>query len=310
MRPCVSAGFARGFAGDGVACVWSSFVVFVHGDEGPLICLTGDLHHMGLGTGNQEHCDITELQTARRFLGLLEEREIPITFFVSGRCFVDEWSDMQPIAEHPLVTLGGHNFSCFTPELFHRVSNKLLGSYNGPKWIQERDARQTMEAAWKRTGRRIEFWRNHMYMHGPHTEAVLARLGFQMCSDGTERGGAKGPRWHEAGLFNFPINVIPDHEHLFHAERTPEWVSRWQARYNWTDDWGSQSYEIDEWVEIVLDDLRRNEANGVISNMIIHPITMYLCDRFKGVAKILDFLAEHQTLTYSQAYERAVAERG
>ena len=34
----------------------------------PPICLTGDLHHMSLGTGNQLHCDITEIQTAHPML--------------------------------------------------------------------------------------------------------------------------------------------------------------------------------------------------------------------------------------------------
>jgi hypothetical protein len=268
-----------------------------------MICLTGDLHHMGLATGNQAHCDITELETAQLFLSLLEERDIPVTFFVSGRCFVDEWAELEPIAGHPLVTLGGHNYSCFTPELFHRVSNKLLGSYNGPAWAQRLDAQRTMQVAWERTGRRLEYWRNHMYMHGPHTERVLARLGFRMCSDGVARDG-EHPVWHEEGIYNFPINVIPDHEHLYHAERTPEWVAAWQKRYDWSDDWGSDSYPIDEWVELVLGDLRRNEARGAISNMIIHPITMYLCDRFEGVKRILDFLAQRETISYSQLYER------
>ena len=38
-----------------------------------MICLTGDIHHMSLRTGNQAHCDITEAQVAQRYLKMLEE---------------------------------------------------------------------------------------------------------------------------------------------------------------------------------------------------------------------------------------------
>lgn len=75
--------------------------------------------------------------------------------------------------------------------------------------------------------------------------------------------------------------MIPDHEHLLHAERTPEWGRPpWQKRYGWKDAFGSESYRIGRWTEIVLDQLARNEARGALSTMIVRPITMWLCDRF------------------------------
>lgn len=267
-----------------------------------MICLTGDLHHASLGTGNQRHCDISEIQVARRYLDLLDEAGVKVTFFVSGRSFVEEWEDLRPIAEHPLVELGGHNWSCFQPEILHRASKKLLGSYNGPPLLQRLDARRTIDVVRRRTGRTIRLWRNHMYMHGPFTEGVLAGEGIALCSDGTDRN-AMGPVKHPAGIHNFPLNVIPDHEHLYHAERTPEWVATWQKRYRWSDDWGPHSYRIEEWVEIALEDLRRNEERGAISNMIIHPITMYLCDNFRGFRRILDYLESRRTAHLSEVLE-------
>ena len=81
-----------------------------------------------------------------------------------------------------------------------------------------------------------------MYMHGPGTEEVLASCGIRVCSDGV-RAVSRGPEWHEGGLFNLPINVIPDHEHLYHAERTRDWVAAWQRRYKFADDFG---YDLDE----------------------------------------------------------------
>jgi hypothetical protein len=146
-------------------------------------------------------------------------------------------------------------------------------------------------------------------MHGPYTERVLARCGLDVCSDGVRRSST-GPQEHPEGILNLPINVIPDHEHLYHAERTPEWVEAWVKRYNWSDDFGSDSYYIDEWVELVLEGLRENESREALSVMIIHPITMYLCDRFAGVTRILDYLANRQTTHVSTVCRRAALPLG
>lgn len=265
-----------------------------------MICLTGDLHHMSLKTGNQAACDITEVQVARRYLKLLAERDINVTFFVSGRVFAQETADIMPIAEHPLVEIGGHNYTCFQPELPHRVWKKLRGSYHGPNWAQKADALYTMYTIQRHTGKRIRCWRNHMYMHDRDTEQVLFECGFHAVSDRVKRD--LGPNRHASGILEVPINVIPDHEHLYHAERTVEWVDQWRRRYKWTDDFGPESYYIDEWTDLVIDGLKRNHRQSLVSTLIIHPITMYLCDRFDGVKRILDYVAEHETVHMGDLY--------
>jgi hypothetical protein len=273
-----------------------------------MICLTGDLHHASLGTGNQKHCDRTEIAVARLFHELVTSHGVKATYFVSGRSFVEEWDELKPICEHPLVEIGGHNWSCFEPELWHRFWNKATGSYNGPRWYQERDARRTIEIIRFRTGQRIRAWRNHMYMHGPHTEEVLSRCGIRVCSDGVRKND-DGGLWHSTGLLNLPINILPDHEHLYHAERTPEWVASWVKRYGWSDDFGSESYYIHEWTERVLAGLEENERRGALSVLIVHPITMYLCDRFHSFREILRYISERPNLTVSDAWQRAVDRR-
>ena len=153
-----------------------------------MIVLSGDLHHSSLRTGNQRHCDMTEIQVAGRYLKLLEEAQVKVTFFVSGKCFVDEWEDLASICQSPWVELGGHNYYCFQPAWPHRIWKKLGGSYNGPEWLQIRDAVRTSETIREHTGVTIRAWRNHMYMHGPHTEKALAAAGIELCSDGVHRG--------------------------------------------------------------------------------------------------------------------------
>ncbi len=270
-----------------------------------MICLTGDIHHASLRTGNQRHCDLTEVQVARLYLKLLEDAKVPVTFFISGKCFVEEWEDLRFIVEHPLVEVGGHNWSCLTPAWWHRLWNKAIGSYNGPPWYQRLDAERTIAVIERATGRPVRLWRNHMYMHGPHTEEVLASVGIRLISDGVRRD-VTGPIPHPSGVFNFPINVLPDHEHLYHAERTPQWVERWRTRYRWSDDFGADSYYIDEWVERVLECLRENEARGAISNMIVHPITMYLCDGFRGFRRVLDYIASRERVHLGEVLDRVL----
>ena len=269
-----------------------------------MICLTGDLHHTTLGTGNQRHCDMTEIQVAARYLRMLEEAHVKVTFFVSGRSFAEEWTDLRDICRSPWVELGGHNFYCFQPSLPHRIWKKLGGSYNGPAWYQRWETQKTVDIIREYTGREVVSWRNHMYMHGPHTERVLADCGLTICSDGVARQST-GPLPHDAGICNYPLNVMPDHEHLFHAERTPEYVDWFTRRYNWSDDYGPESYYIEEWTDRVLDELESHERQGITSNMLIHPICMYLCDNFKSFDRILDFLSRHESVFISEAAERA-----
>jgi hypothetical protein len=273
-----------------------------------VICLTGDLHHASLRTGNQRHADDSEIRIAARYLRMLEEAGVRVTFFVSGKAVEEEWEDLREIVQSPFVELGGHNYSCFDPALPHRVYKKLLGSYNGPPFVQRRDCRLTVDAIRRRTGRTIAAWRNHMYMHGPWTESVLAGCGMRLCSDGASATAA-GPTWHPAGLWSFPLNVIPDHEHLYHAERSPEWVEWWLKRYGWSDAFGSRSYFVEEWTDIVVEQLRSHAARGSVANMIVHPITLYLCDRFRSFRRILDVLSGSETLHASDLVGRAEAAR-
>lgn len=273
-----------------------------------MICLTGDIHHMSLKTGNQAHCDMAEVQVAKRYLDMLQEANVKVTFFITGKCFAEEWEELKPICDNPLVEVGGHTYAAFKPELWHRMWNKLNGSFNGPEWYQRWDTCKTVDIIKRRIGKTIQCWRNHMYMHGPYTEKILHGCGIAVCSDGVDRHST-GPEQHPTGVLNFPLNVMPDHEHLYHAERTPEWVAWWVRRYNWSDDYGPWSYCIEEWTDRVLEELGQHEKAGILSNMLIHPITLYLCDRFRSFERILEFLAAHKTINMSEIHDQEEARR-
>lgn len=151
---------------------------------------------------------------------------------------------------------------------------------------------RTIRTARRYSGRRIRLWRNHIYKHGPNSDAILSRHGIVACSD-IVAPHATGPKVGRGGLLHVPINVIPDHQHLFHAERTREWVAWFQRRYQWRDGFGRDSYSIEEWTELVLSPAAENEASGATSTILIHPITLCLCDRFRQLHRIIDLLSRY-----------------
>ena len=75
-------------------------------------------------------------------------------------------------------------------------------------------------------------------------------------------------------------------------------------RYNWSDDFGSESYYIEEWSDLVIEQIRENEKNNRLSNLIIHPITMYLCDEFKSFEKILNEIQKYEVVNFSDIYNQ------
>jgi hypothetical protein len=225
---------------------------------------------------------------------MLRGSNIKATYFISGKCFEEEWSRLEEICSNPDLEIGGHTYHCFMPELWHRGWNKLIGSYNGPRWYQSWDIAATKRIIQRKTGRVIKSWRNHMYMHGPYTEQALADNDIYICCDQVRRYGRLFDQ-HQTGVINFPLNIIPDHEHLYHAERTREWVQEWVARYNWSDDYGSASYEFDEWFEIFKQEILWREQQGIVSHLLIHPITIYLCGGLGALRSVVDFLADFES---------------
>jgi len=259
-----------------------------------MICLTCDIHHKSLKTGNQEHANQTETSIAQRFTEMLSANAIKSTCFITGKAFEEEWETIKPICANPNVEIGGHTYNCFMPELWHRGCKKIIGSYNGPKWQQNWDIQKTKRIIQHKTNIEITSWRNHMYMHGPNTEELLIKNGINVCCDGVSKRST-GFKPHSSGLLNFPLNIIPDHEHLYHAERSPEWVKNWIKRYNWSDDYGSQSYYFNEWFEIFKTEVTKRESLGIVSHILIHPITIYLCQGVSGLSKIIKFLAQFES---------------
>jgi hypothetical protein len=242
-----------------------------------------------------KYSDKSELQITQLFLKLLEKYNVKATMFLTGKCFTEEWKDAEPLCSHPLIEIGGHNYFCFKPARLHDFWSLFFRDYTGPYWYQYYDIKKTITSIFAKTGKKIESWRNHMLWHGPNTEKILSTLNLKICADAV-KASADGPQWHKDGIYNFPINIIPDYDHLYHADRTEESV----RGYAWGDDFGSESYYIDQWSDIVLQQLQEKADRKATVNMLIHPVTMYLCDKFHNVERILKFVGSKENRFYSE----------
>ena len=62
-----------------------------------MICLTGDIHHTSLKWNEQKYIDPkdSEVKIACRYLKLVEEYGIKVTFYVTGKTFKEEWGDIK-----------------------------------------------------------------------------------------------------------------------------------------------------------------------------------------------------------------------
>jgi hypothetical protein len=92
------------------------------------------------------------------------------------------------------------------------------------------------------------------------------------------------------------MNVIPDHDHLYHAHRTREFVEDANRRGYGADAFGAVSYTIQDWGELVLKQVRAIEERGGLATVLAHPICMYLADEFRTLERLLEYFATRHTI--------------
>lgn len=263
-----------------------------------MICLTGDVHHKSLMTNDQkciQEPGLTEIQITGWYLKLLEKYDVKSTLYICGRSFTEEWEDLEPIAAHPLVEVGGHMFNARFPRECFDAYGEPTGLWNGPRWYQEWDIRRNVEVVRDAMACDIVSWRNHSYKVDANSHELFAANGLKLVSDAVKADNL----WPERiahGLISHPMNVIPDHDHLYHAHRTHEYVERINKLEYGADDFGAVSYTINEWGELVLQQAQRIDARGGIVTILAHPLCMYLADRFKTLERLLEYVGSRKNI--------------
>jgi len=263
-----------------------------------MICLTGDVHHASLATNDQKHIadpGLTEIRITEQYVRLLEKHGVKATLYVCGRCFVEEWPDLTPVATHPLVEVGGHMFNARFPRECFDAYGEQTGLWNGPRWFQDWDIRRNAEVVREAMGYDLVSWRAHSYMVDANTYELLASHGIRLVSDAVEADNVR-PKRIEHGLISHPMNTIPDHDHLYHAHRTEAYVAEANRRGYGEDDFGAVSHTIEAWGDLVLAQRRAIEERGGVATILAHPVCMYLADRFATFERLLEYAAERQNI--------------
>ncbi len=261
-----------------------------------MICLTGDVHHMSLRINDQRFIPDsgdTEVKIAGRYVELLDKYGVKATLYVCGKCFTEEWDDLKRVVSSEMVEIGGHQYRARQPRPWFDWYGAMTGNWNGPRWYQSWDIRKTVEVCERKTGYRIVSWRNHSYMRDKHTPELLTRYGIRLISDQI-RSSQLLPEVVDRGLVSHPLNVIPDHDHLYHAHRTREFVIAANARGYGADEFGATSYTIEQWGDLVLEQVAKIERQGGVATILAHPLCMFLSDRFATFTRLLKDLAGRQ----------------
>lgn len=272
-----------------------------------MICLTGDVHHDGLRINEQLFLaprKISEVAIALDYVRLCEKYDVKCTLYVTGRTLADQWEIFQPATASPLVEIGGHTYAGLPQgtwtKLWARLSGKTACSHSaspGSLSSQKRDVARMMKIARRRLGKPVVSWRSHGLVRDQHTYGILAGAGVKFISDDLN--------WHKLfperlpeGLISHPMNVIMDHDHLFHAHRTPEYVAR-QGR-PFSDDPASGSYTIEDWGALVEKQVLAIEEKGGVATVLLHPICMFTADGFKTMERLLKQFSKFKTIWASE----------
>ncbi len=273
-----------------------------------MLCLTGDVHHSSLKINEQKYIKDpgdSEVKIACRYVKLIEAAGLTYTLYVTGKTLKEEWETFRPITDSPAVEIGGHTYaglprnflkrvqSCFTgyPTISHSFSH---GSYTK----QKRDITKTIDIIREKTGRKITAWRSHGLVRDNNTYRILQKAGIRYISDSTDWASLY-PETTKEGLISHAINVIMDHDHIYHAHRTKEYVERQKRNWTYTCDPTKESYTIEEWAEILKKQVAEREAAGGLVTVLMHPICMYTSDEFETAKKLFEFFSQFTTIRAS-----------
>jgi hypothetical protein len=238
---------------------------------------------MSLDTRDQPYMGRTELEAAVEYAEIAGSYAVPVTLFITGKAVDEEPAAVDTLAAMEHVELGGHNYYAFDT-LVHKASRGLLGSWNGPRPFQGWEITRTIDA-FAAHDVDITAWRDHAYRHDDNTASLLTDRGITHFSD------AVGPDERvqtERGLTVVPINTPPDHEHVYHAFRTEEFV----AESYFEGPFGTDSHDVDDWlswVRAAIDDAIDADQPATV---LAHPSCMDIADRLATFERLCATVAE------------------
>jgi|AntDeeMetagen285_2_1112576.scaffolds.fasta_scaffold01292_4 peptidoglycan/xylan/chitin deacetylase (PgdA/CDA1 family) len=256
------------------------------------VCLTGDVHHMSMETRDQEYLDRTEAEIAVEYAEIAASYDVPVTLFITGQTAREEPERIEQLAAMETVEVGGHNYWAFdTPihkgwRAVEKLTRGRVGSWNGPRPFQRYEIRRTVDAL-DDCGANVRSWRDHAYRHDRDTAGLVAEAGITHFSDVV----APETRVRNDGVVTVvPVNTPPDHEHMYHAFRTPgsDAVDRFEGPF------GGESVDVDQWVDWVLEEVTAIRSEDGVATVLAHPACMWIADQFDAFERLVEAIAEER----------------
>lgn len=278
-----------------------------------MICLTGDVHHdlKFKPGGYQLYLDGSESKVAIKYLEITEKYDLKVTLFITGKSFVENMRDIEKLLDFDNLEIGGHTWSAFRPVWLHRTFKLIIGSIYGPKFYQQIDIKKTLSIIQEKKGRKPTSWRTHSYASNNTTLKILENEGVKIISDDVDKRKIK-PFFVSNNLLSLPINVMPDHEHLYFKSRgrTKSAVEKEIKRKGKQDKkafgyFTTQSFTITEYYEIIKKQIENIEEKKGIATLLLHPHVMKLTDNFETFEKLCKWInnKEYETIWCKEVSE-------
>lgn len=256
-----------------------------------MICLTIDVHHMGLKGVDQHFLNTTETAASRRFLDVVDEVGVNATMFISGRCVEEHPEEVAELVACQWVEVGGHNYRCFQPLPFFQLYGKLTGQKNGPYSVQERDVKKTVQLLNDVTGQPLQSWRNHGYRGDRNTSEILAKNGVKFRSDLNDLNSLTP--FHDGFLTIVPINTLPDHDYVDHGPEIENFAANRKPLMRMIRKPVPRSLSIEDWMKDTLKRAEKISEQGGVATILVHPACMEVIDQFQTLRAFLKSLKYH-----------------
>jgi len=255
------------------------------------VCLTGDVHHMGMQTPDQPFLTSSEADSAIKYSKICEKYGIQTTLFITGKLILNENRSARILSEMDHVELGGHGFDGFKPRIFYKLSYRLMGLKNGPRFWQYHQVRKTVNLLRALADESVLCWRNHALRSDKHTAEILIQHGIKLWSDLLRRDAISPFINH--GLVCAPINTLMDHDTMVHGKQTIDYLC------NEAKDGRIKAEEIcspSEWLKLVLKQVDNVVSAGGIATILAHPACMEIADDFRTFETLCRELKNFNTL--------------
>lgn len=252
-----------------------------------MICLTGDIHHLTLKTLDQQYLSDSEADVASKYIEIAEYYSIKTTLFLTGKVVEEDKEAIIKLSGKKGIEFGGHTYAAFQPKLLYKLSYRFLGLHNGPRWLQANDIKKTIKVFKDHLNVKIRSWRNHAYRNDRNTPSLLLNNGIKCYSD-IASPSYKKP-FTKNGIVYVPINVLPDHDYMYHGNRRPGFFDETPlAKSNFK----TTAMPPEKWLETVKKQVSEIVSAGGIATILAHPACMEIADGFVVFEQLCKFLSK------------------